>query len=374
MLLGHDGLIYSGMHLIKLDISNFRNFLSAEIQYESGINIFHGQNGSGKTNLIEANFMVLLGRSARGANDAVMLNEKSEHYRLEAEVVKNDKGHIFAIAYQKGGRKKITKDKIDIKIAELFRDNGAVFAAPSDIDILAGAPSVRREFLNVYISQISPTYLADLTEYQRILAQKNAFLKQNHAGDCIYNDLLVKCGARLMHTRLNFIKNISESAARYYGKISGSHKLEGLYRPSVALEGDDFNVNEIATAFELKLTRYKEREKIMQTALVGPHRDDIEFIIRDFPARTHGSQGELRTAAIALKLAVFDYIKDSRGHPPVLLLDEIFAELDKDRCDRLIESFGNLGQVFITTASSIPEKLSGSAKSFLIKDGAIVTQ
>ena len=318
--------------------------------------------------------MVLLGRSARGANDAVMLNEKSEHYRVEAEVVKNDKRHIFAIAYQKGGRKKIAKDKIDIKIVELFKENSAVFASPSDIEILAGAPAVRREFLNVYISQVFPTYLADLSEYQKILAQKNAFLKQNHAGECIYNDLLARCGARLIYTRLNFVKEISEYASRYYDRISGSHKFEALYRPSVVLEGDDFNINEIETAFMLKLTRYKEREKIMHTALVGPHRDDIEFIIRDYPARTHGSQGELRTAAIALKLAVFDYIKENRGHPPVLLLDEIFAELDKDRCDRLIESFGNFGQVFITTASSIPEKLSGSARSFLIKDGAIVTQ
>jgi len=374
LLLSGVCFIYPGMHLANIDICNFRNFFKAEIQFNNGVNIFHGQNGSGKTNLLEAVFMVLLGRSARGANDAVMLNEKSEHYRLEAEVVKNDKRHIFAIAYQKSGRKKITKDKIDIKIVELFKENSAVFASPSDIDILAGAPAVRREFLNVYISQVFPTYLADLSEYQKILAQKNSFLKQNHAGECIYNDLLVKCGARLMHTRLNFVKEISKYASRYYDRISGSHKFETLYRPSVALEGDDFNINEIETAFMLKLTRYKEREKIMQTALVGPHRDDIEFIIRDYPARTHGSQGELRTAAIGLKLAVFDYIKDSRGHPPVLLLDEIFAELDKDRCDRLIESFGNFGQVFITTASSIPEKLSDSAKSFLIKDGAIVTQ
>ena len=360
------------MHLTHLDISNFRNFSSAKLSFGDGINIFHGQNGSGKTNLLEAIFVVLLGRSARGANDIVMLNEQSEHYRLEAEVLKGGKSRIFALAYQKGGRKKITKDKIDIKIAELFKDNSAVFAAPGDIEVLSGAPAGRREFLNIYISQVSPNYLSDLTEYQKILAQKNAFLKQERAGDCIYNDLQVQCGSRIMHTRLSFIKNISEFASKYYDKISGAHKFSAQYRPSVALDSDDFNAEEIAIAFELKLARYKERERVMQTALVGPHRDDIEFIIRDFPARTHASQGELRTAAIALKLAVFDYIKENRDQTPVLLLDEIFAELDKERRDMLIESFGGFGQVFITTASKIPEGLSGSAESFLIKDGAII--
>ncbi len=371
MLLGGRGLIYPGMHLANLDISNFRNFSSAKISFGDSINIFHGQNGSGKTNLLEAIFVVLLGRSARGANDVVMLNEQSEHYRLEAEVFKDSKGHLFALAYQKGGRKKITKDKIDIKIAELFKDNSAVFAAPGDIEILSGAPAGRREFLNIYISQVSPNYLADLAEYQKILAQKNAFLKQERADDCIYDDLQVQCGSRIMHTRLNFIKNISVFASKYYDKISGAHKFGASYRPSVALDSDDFNIEEIATAFELKLARYKERERIMQTALVGPHRDDIEFIIRAYPARTHASQGELRTAAIALKLAVFDYIKEKRGRTPVLLLDEIFAELDKERRNMLIESFDNFGQVFITTASQVPDGLSGSAESFLIKDGAI---
>jgi len=360
------------MHLTQLNISNFRNFSSAELSFCDGINIFHGQNGSGKTNLLEAIFVVLLGRSARGANDIIMLNEQSEYYRLEAEVLKDGRSHLFALAYQKGGRKKITKDKIDIKIAELFKDNSAVFAAPGDIEILSGTPAGRREFLNIYISQVSPNYLSDLTEYQKILAQKNAFLKQERAGDCIYDDLQVQCGSRIMHTRLNFIKNISEFAMKYYDKISGAHKFSAQYRPSVALDNDDFNIDEIATAFELKLARYKERERIMQTSLVGPHRDDIEFIIRDYPARTHASQGELRTAAIALKLAVFDYIKENRGRTPVLLLDEIFAELDKERRDMLIESFNNFGQVFITTASKIPEGLSGSAESFLIKDGAII--
>lgn len=357
------------MHLESIKISNFRNFLSSYLEFDNKINVFHGHNGSGKTNLLESIFVVLLGRSARGAGDSVVLKNDEDYYRLESTVIRNGSETKFAVAYQKNHRKKITKDKIDIKTSELFRENSAVFASPSDIEILAGAPSGRREFLNIYISQVSSQYLSDLSEYQRILAQKNAFLKQNSQGDCLFDELLVKTGSRIMHTRQEFIKVVSGSASMYYDKISGSHKFSAAYKPSVYLESNDFNQDEIKTAFQLKVQKYYERERIMQTALVGPHRDDIEFMIRDYPARTHGSQGELRTAAISLKLAVFDYIKEIRGHTPVLLLDEIFAELDNNRRDMLIESFDNFGQVFITTASAIPESLSQTAKSFLIKDG-----
>ncbi|UCD93857.1 MAG: hypothetical protein JSU69_08800, partial [Candidatus Zixiibacteriota bacterium] len=157
-------------------------------------------------------------------------------------------------------------------------------------------------------------------------------------------------------------------------KISGGQSLGLVYTPSVAVNDDAVDADAIAANFTGKLAGYRERERIMQTALVGPHRDDVEFSIRDFPAHSHGSQGEIRTAAISLKLAVFDYLKDIRKVAPILLLDEIFAELDRDRREMLIEQFGRFGQIFLTTASDVPETLTAKARKFRIENGTVTPE
>jgi DNA replication and repair protein RecF len=359
--------------LIKnINITSFRNFKSASAEFGPGVNVFHGRNGSGKTNLLEAIFVLLLGRSPRGAADTVLVKERAEVFRLEGEVEIAEKSYMLATGYQIRGRKRTTIDKVGIKGSELFGRCTAVSAAPLDMEIIFGAPAKRREFINIYLSQASARYLANLSDYQKALVQKNAFLKQEHGTtDNPYDDLLVKYGSIVTYDRHCFLEAIAKSAVVHYEKIAGGQKLGMAYAPSVRVEASQYDLAEVETSFKEKLGRYREREKILETALVGPHRDEIDFTIGGYPARTHGSQGELRTAAISLKLAVFEYLKEIRRETPILLLDEIFAELDDGRVEKLIESFGEFGQLFLTTASEVPEKLLVNSRRFRIEPGIL---
>ena len=362
--------------LVKsINIVSFRNFKSSSVDFCDGVNIIYGRNGAGKSNLLEAIFVLLLGRSHRGGADAVMVKENAGVYRLEGEVDSGGNKCSIAVAYQTGGRKKITIDRVGVRAAELFERCTVVSTAPGDMEILSGPPARRREFINVYLSQASAKYLSNLGDYSKVLEQKNSFLKQdNSESDTPYNELLIKYGAAIMLERKRFLDAIAASAREHYQKISGGQKLQAIYNPSVHLDGGTVDYEIIERNFREKLERYKDRERILQTALVGPHRDEIDFEIGGFPARTHGSQGELRTAAISLKLAVFEYLKIVRKGTPILLLDEIFAELDDNRKERLIESFGEFGQLFLTTASQVPAMLAEKGRRFQVENGTVTIE
>lgn len=363
------------MLIRTLNIISFRNFKSASIDFDPGVNIFYGKNGAGKSNLLEAIFVLLLGRSPRGANDAVMVKENAGVYRLEGEIELGGTTHLLAVAYQTGGRKKITIDKVSVRAAELFERCTAVSAAPSDMEILSGPPSRRRDFVNIYLSQASAIYLSNLSDYHKALEQKNAFLKGDDNGkETPYDDLLVKYGSIIMLERKVFLEAVSSSAASLYDRISGGQKLQIHYNPSVHMEENDNDTETIESNFRGKLKRYGSRERILQTALVGPHRDEIEFNIGTYPARSHASQGELRTASVALKLAVFKYLKTIRRETPILLLDEIFAELDNTRKEKLIDSFDEFGQLFLTTAGVVPSALAEKGRKFKIHSGTVARE
>lgn len=361
------------MLINSLKLISFRNFQTGLLEFSDGINIFSGKNGSGKTNLLEAIFVLLLGRSQRGAPDKLLLREGDDYYRLEGKLTSDNKDYSSAIAYQKGGRKKIQIEKVTIKTSELFERHTGVSSAPEDIAILSGSPSSRRDFINLYLSQASPRYIADLTDYQKALTQKNAFLKQeNNADDTPYDDLLVEYGAPVMLARFEFLEKIKLTAKTAYKKISKGNSFNTMYNPSVALPENNISLDNIKSNFSEKLKRYAQRERIVQVALVGPHRDEIDFTISGFPARSYGSQGELRTATVALKMGVFEYLKSIRNDMPILLLDEIFAELDESRKELLVETFGQFGQLFLTSASGLPESLSKNSQRFEIENGVVL--
>lgn len=358
------------MIIESIHIRNFRNFEELTETFAPGVNIFYGDNGSGKTNLLEALFVFSLGRSQRGAPDAVLVNDQERVYRLEGLARNADRSHEVAVAYEKGGRKKVTLDGVTIRLAELYEHFAAVAAGPEDNAILAGGPAQRRQFLDIYLSQFSSKYLSDLSDYQRCLSQKNAALKQR-MDPAPFDDLMVGIGSRIMKARLDFIVALQAHAGPYYQAISGREGMTLAYAPSVPLEPGIDSPGSIEAAYRNKLARYRERERLMQVSLAGPHRDDFDITIGGFPARTHGSQGQLRTGAISLKLAVYHILKDRRRRPPILLLDEIFAELDDHRTHGLVEAFGGFSQLFLTTAVRPPEALLANSRSYRIKAGSV---
>jgi DNA replication and repair protein RecF len=358
------------MQVEALSLTNFRNFESQTCAFGPGINVLYGNNGAGKTNLLEAVFTLCLGRSQRAAKDILLVREGAEHYRIHGKVAV-DKSHFeLAVAYQSGGRKKISIDSAPVKASELYERMSLVAAGPEDSDILAGPPSARRLFLDLYLSQMHQTYLADLSDYQKALTQRNAALK-NEMDPSPFDPLVVSFGAKIMRARARFLNVLGTKASEIYSDIADGETLELQYKPKVAPDEPD-DLTSIEASFSDALHRNRERDRIMQTSLVGPHRDEIDFQIAGLPARTHGSQGQWRSAAISLKLAIYEQLKEKRGGPPILLLDEIFAEVDNGRAERLILRFFESGQLFLTTAVDPPESLMEGARRFRVAAGQIV--
>jgi DNA replication and repair protein RecF len=359
------------MQLTKLKVTNFRNFSNCEITPSPGVNIFYGSNGSGKTNLLETAFILCLGRSQRGNTDMVLVKNGEESYRIEGQLINEDRKKEVAVSYLIRGRKQITINGVRSRLAELFENFSAVAIGPEDSEILAGSPSVRRLFMDLYISQYSQIYLEQLSNFNRVIAQKNAALKEQ-LDFSSYNSLLIQLGTELMTARNSFLRELQESASGYYQKIANKSSLLIQYQAS-ALNGYSFDDKIVESAFQKRLDEVAEKERILKVSLVGPQRDEVQIMIDRLPARTHSSQGEWRSAAIAMKLAVYHLLKEKRKFSPLLLLDEVFAELDNDRTAALIESFADFDQLFLTTATEPPTGLQSTARKFFIKDG-IVTE
>lgn len=361
------------MRLDILKITNFRNIKSASVEFGEGVNIFTGQNGAGKTNLLEAIFTLCLGRSQRGARDIMLVGDtEDDYYRLEG-IGQTSGGEVqLACAFQKGGRKKVTVDENPARISQLFQISSLISMAPEDVALLSGSPSVRRRFMDLHLSQASSGYLADLMDYNKALAQKNSFLKKYSDQDCPFDGLLIQFGSRIMAARENFIQFLKSQAPIYYNQIAGiaadeEQDFDFDYQPDVTYNQKE----EMADSFENRLNDFREKEKILETAVVGPHRDDIAFQIGNFPARGYGSQGELRSAVTAILLAAANYLEERRNEKSVLLLDEIFAELDNSHRENLAKLFDAFEQIFLTTAVDPPTRLRDRGKHFHIEEGKV---
>lgn len=358
------------MQIKSFKVENFRNLERLEIEPGDSVNIVYGDNTSGKTNLIEAGFVLCLGRSQRQAKDSVLITSESDYYRIEGVINNGEKDLTVAVAFQNNSRKKITIDKVAVRASELYDNFAAVTAGPEDSEIISGAPSARRNFLDIYLSQFSNRYLQALVDYRKVLAQKNAALKEGQPA-FPYNELLGRYGAMIMSARIEFIERLSMRASQLYEQISSGGQLGLQYQPSIELTTEMTDESSIAEEIVNQLEQLSEKEKILQTSLAGPHRDELEIRIGPFPARTHGSQGEWRSAAVSLKLAVYHVLKEKQGTAPILFLDEIFAELDQKRSTALMEALGQFGQLFLTTAVEPPQSLSVNSRRFRLQRGTI---
>lgn len=366
------------MYLEQLSLTAFRNITHSELVFSPGLNVLYGNNGSGKSNILEAVFNLCLGRSQRRATDAVMLNQDDDTYRLTGGVHTkvgqvNESLIEVAVAYQSGSRKKITLDGVTIRVRELYQRFAAVAMGPEDAEIIAGSPSARRLFMDMYLSQMSAKYLSDLADYQKAIAQKNAALKDRMDAS-MFDQIVIDLGSRIMAERAKFVRQLNEIAPETYGEIADGEPMFVAYSPNVELEAGVCERHEIAECFSNAIDENASKEMILQTSIVGPHRDDLEFNIRGLAARQFGSQGQLRSAVVALKLAVLKVLQNVKNDSPILLLDEIFAELDQDRASRLVTTLANGNQVFLTTALERVDYGTNEVKRFRVTNGTVEVQ
>jgi DNA replication and repair protein RecF len=342
--------------LNKLSLNDYRNYEQIELTPNSNVNIFVGPNAQGKTNLLEAIYVMALTKSHRTYQDKELIGWNAEQTYLHAEINKKYGVCKLDLMISPKGKKAKINGLEQRKLSNFIGAMNVVMFAPEDLEIVKGTPGVRRRFLDMEIGQIQPSYLYDLSQYQKILQQRNNFLKQpsssGHSAEAmlsVWNEQLAQYGVKIMKKRQSFIKKLQQWAETIHqGITNDQEKLRIEYAPSLEIqEIEDESV--LFSHFMIKLSQVKDQERRRGITLVGPHRDDLLFYINEKEVQTYGSQGQQRTTALSLKLAEIELIHEEVGEYPLLLLDDVLSELDEYRQTQLIRTFQQKVQTFITT-------------------------
>jgi DNA replication and repair protein RecF len=347
------------MFLQRLALQHFRNYAHADISIDKKVNIFVGPNAQGKTNLLEAIFVLALTKSHRTHQDKELLDWNGGETLLHAEVERRYGTCTLDLSLSPKGKKAKINGLEQKKLSNFIGAMNVVMFAPEDLEIVKGSPGVRRRFLDMEIGQVHPGYLYELSQYQKILQQRNNLLKLGPGrGDAdmamldVWSDQLARHGVKIIKKRQNFIKKLQTWAERIHAGITaGQESLRIEYAPSLPL-AQELDEAVLFDQFMIKLSQAKDQELRRGMTLVGPHRDDLLFYINGKEAHVYGSQGQQRTTALSLKLAEIELIREETGEYPLLLLDDVLSELDEHRQTQLIQTFQSKVQTFITTTGT----------------------
>lgn len=418
------------MHVRQLKLNAFRNYTELEITPGAGINILHGENAQGKTNVLEALSLLATTRSLRASRESELILQNREMASVHADIEREQRGEVdLEVSVFQTDKKAVhINGSKRARVVDILGQFNAVFFGSIDLSIVTGEPADRRHYLNVEISQISPRYVYDLGHYKRVLAHRNRLLKElrdrprppQDLGLDIWNEQLITHGAPLIEKRQFYLSRLAPLAERVHQELTdGRERLEIRYLPSLKLPEpqkpkdsalDSTRVREesqesryitemetipenlgestmpqtppesplegtesLANAFRQQLTALGLEEARRGTTLLGPQRDDIGFYINGVEARLYGSQGQQRTATLALKLAEFQLIEDYVGEPPVMLLDDVMSDLDDNRRAHLLSWVRRRCQTFITCTNlrSFPKEILDEASTFHVVSGAI---
>jgi len=347
------------LYIKDLKLNNFRNYKELYSEFNMDYNIICGKNAQGKTNILEAIFLCSSGRSHRTSKDNELIKFLENSYYVNVDVNRKYTDTTIEIYYEKDSRKKIKINSVPSKKnGELMGQLNTVIFSPEDMNIIKGSPSERRRYIDIAISQLKPSYFYNLQQYSKIIAQRNCLLKTLNINNGIkskmyetldiWNEKLVETGSRIMIERYNFLKELNEKIKEKHIKLTGGREeLEIRYAPSILIE-NGLDKKSIENSFYKKLVSSVEREIKNCATLYGPQRDDMEVLVNEKNVKLFGSQGQQRTVVLSLKPSEVDIAYRLINEYPVLLLDDVFSELDIKRQQYLIESIKGM-QVFITT-------------------------
>ncbi|WP_276356535.1 DNA replication/repair protein RecF [Cohnella caldifontis] len=372
------------MQLKSIELQGYRNYDSLKLAIGSGVNIFIGPNAQGKTNLLEAIHVLALTKSHRTSKDKELIGWNASSARIRAELERRLGTVTLELAISAQGKKAKLNGLEQRKLSGFVGSLNVVLFAPEDLDIVKGAPGVRRRFMDMEIGQVHPGYLYDLQQYQKVLQQRNNYLKAtdlSRASDAmleVWNEQLVAYGVKMMQRRKNFILHLQRWAEKIHAGITAdSERLEVVYRPSFGSPEEVMGQDDssLFRQFMIKLTQSKEQEFRRGTTMTGPHRDDLAFAINGKDVQAFGSQGQQRTAALSLKLAELELMREEIGEYPILLLDDVLSELDQMRQTQLIETFQSRVQTFITTTGleSVNMSRLKDAAVFHVRGGTLLS-
>ena len=381
------------MYLKALHLVQFRNYLDQWVSFNAPKTILVGNNAQGKSNLLEAVELLSTLKSHRVPRDRDLVREGEETSKITATVERQTGILDLSLTLRRNGRRTVALHDEPLKRQlEFLGTINAVQFSSLDLDLVRGGPEQRRNWLDTLVIQLEPFYAHILHQYNKILRQRNALLKQlreketeqhspaplhprSPASLPLWDAQLVTAGARVTRRRARALKRLAPIAQAWHQAISASTEiLEIKYIPNIALEQD--NPEAIQAAFFDKIQQRSIAEHHQGTTLVGPHRDEIEFSINQTPARQYGSQGQQRTLVLALKLAELKLIEEVVGEPPLLLLDDVLAELDPNRQNQLLEAIQERFQTLITTThlSAFDRGWLSASQILSVQSGQIYSQ
>ncbi len=333
------------MIISLLELKDFRNYETLELPLSKDINILYGDNAQGKTNVLEALYLCSTTKSHKGAKDREMIRIGASESHLRMQFKRNTINHKIDIHLKSSG-KGVAVDGVPARrSSDVYGMMNIVLFSPEDLTIIKNGPAERRKFMDSELCQLDRAYLKYLSDYNKTLAQRNDLLKaiqfKKELRDTleVWDDQLVKYGSFIIEKRAEFIKGLNEIVGNIHGSISGGkEKLSVSYAPSV--DPDDFKKT---------LSRSAEKDLSLRTTTVGPHRDELVFDISETDVKHFGSQGQQRTAALSVKMAEIELVKKKIGENPVLLLDDVLSELDRNRQQCLLNSIDGIQTVITCT-------------------------
>jgi len=366
------------MKLISIELNDFRNYQHEKINFGPHKNLFIGNNAQGKTNLLEAIYLICLSKSFRTAHEkeAIQFTKKQFVIRGEFELDNGNPRKVVLVCSRDKGKELSVNRKRITRVSEFIGTLPVIISSPEDYDLTIGPPPKRRRFVDILLSQINKKYIHLIIEYQRILKQKNAILlkwKLNGKGnDKIlnpWNEQLIDTGSKIIEFRHQFSEQLSKKLEKIYLQlISDKEKLHFFYQPNLCYQ----NLSDIKTQFEDKLYQIYGKEIQRGVSLIGPHRDDYLFKINGKDVKKFGSRGQHKSVLIALAITEYHLIKNISRESPIILIDDLYSELDSEREYKIVDSLEALGQIFIT-ATEIRHEDNNSlkVKKFFIENGIV---
>lgn len=336
------------MHIGDISIVNFKNLKNVKVEFSPKLNCFIGNNGAGKTNMLDAVYYLSFCKSFFNSIDQLNINHEENYFMLNGNYKRFDSNETISCGLQQGYKKQFKRNsKVYKKLVEHIGLLPLVMITPSDANLILGGSDERRKFMDGVISQYNQNYLDDLLKYNRALLQRNNLLKQFASERYFDSDLLeiwdnqlIELGTVIHEQRTEFVKKLIPVFQQYYTFISQGNEKVGLIHQSDLYENN----------LELLLRQSLPKDRAAQYTTVGIHKDDLLLNIGDYPIKKLGSQGQKKTYLVALKLAQFNFIKEISGLKPILLLDDIFDKLDQQRVEQIVKvvSGDEFGQIFIT--------------------------
>lgn len=369
------------MFIKQLQLRNYRNYKQLDIDFDNKVNVIIGENAQGKTNLLEAIYLLAFTKSYRTTNDRELILWEEEFAKITGTIEKSNEQQIpLELIFHKSGKKAKVNRIEQERLSEYIGNLNVVMFAPEDLSLVKGSPQVRRRFIDMELGQIEPLYIYHLGQYQRVLKQRNHMLKQLQSDRnpdttflSILTEQLISHAATILKRRFIFLENLRKWALPIHHQISRElEELEIEYTSTVeVLEDDDEEKIEdkCREAFE----RVMQNEIRRGTTLVGPHRDDLIFYINGKDVKLFGSQGQQRTTALSLKLAEIDLIHEQMNEYPILLLDDVLSELDDFRQSHLLSTIQGKVQTFVstTTVDGIFHETLEKASVYVVDNGTV---